>query len=399
MANEKNMKEKITRKELKGELIEDLKKEMNKPDPDPENKETVLLKDLLEEIEEKENKDIGERKNYTFRLNERLMENIRNYSELTGNTITDTVNKGLNKILENKILIREEQEKPVPVYTNDKKEQFLGYVNYNNYLDVWNGETYCYDNRFIDHRGLSKIILEDKEEYILIKSEITNNSEFKYDKPEMRMDFIARLRQGLDIPAYTIGITITEDQAIKEILKTNNFDLLVIYPELKKELKNKYPKEYDTINKIENQKMIKDLLAMIINQDVHGQALMEYIEHNLKDTEFFNNLLENQTTIEYLQKDNIKLMETIKYYETVYNESNNILNNLDDEKINQTLEILRQTKKKDITTENKEIKKLRNELKEYKEKDKKIYNELQEIKKFITPEAVEFFKNIKKNKE
>jgi hypothetical protein len=193
----------------------------------------ILLKDMVET-----KKELDKKEGYSFRFNKRLMDNVKSYAELKGVTTTDIITTFIENQLNTVVAIREELNEPVAVYKdNGKRDVFIGYVKWNNFLDRWNGLTYCYDNDFTIHKGISQIISKDKKEYVLIEDRqdslvrITGENDLLYIKDDSHED----IRKGT--PTNYIGVVIPEKEAIKEILKAGYVDFLVMFPELKDKLK------------------------------------------------------------------------------------------------------------------------------------------------------------------
>lgn len=252
-----------------------------------EKKSPILLKDMVEN----QNK-LDKKTNYTFRLNDRLMDNLKSYAELKGMSLTDTITNAIKKELESKILLREELNEPVPVYTDINKTEFLGYVNWNNYLDVWNGETYCYENSNFSHKGISRIILNNKNEYVRIELYEDVEKAIKEKSLKAYFDIILEnIRDGS--PKEYIGVIMSEKEVIKEIMKAGHADFLLMFPELKDKLK----KLTDFEENYNKKGFPGELNNLSLFMNIH-----DLIEDNKRLDYLFEDLKKNQLTSE--KKDN-----------------------------------------------------------------------------------------------
>jgi hypothetical protein len=220
--------------------------------------EGLLLRDMVEN-----KKELDKKEGYSFRFNKRLMDNVKSYAELKGVNTTDIITTFIENQLDTVVAIREELNEPIAVYKdNGKRYVFIGYVNWNNFLDRWNGHTYCYDNDINIHKGISYIISDDKKEYVLIENKqdsfvrLSDKNDLLYVKDYHNED----IRKGT--PKNYIGNVISEKEAIEEILKSGHGDLLITFPEFKNKINEKKLHLLKNINhKIDSNVGINELLV------------------------------------------------------------------------------------------------------------------------------------------
>lgn len=209
-------------------------------------------------------------KSTTYRLNEYLAKNFKNYAELHGEKDVGMINKFFLEKMKGKIYLREDLNHKISVYKNDEK---VGHVYWNNYLDVWNNtlDTYCYEENLYKHAGLEKIILnpsETKEKtthyYIDIEKkkkktlaiETTDNMDYVliYPTEELNDNEILNLLYGIVPTEKFKGKIITKEEALKKIIQSKNYELFFIkFPELQKDINDietweELIKQYDPKN-------------------------------------------------------------------------------------------------------------------------------------------------------
>lgn len=217
----------------------------------------ILLKDMVENKTQLDKKE-----QYNFRFNKRLMDYLKSYAKLKGVTTTDIIITAIENELDDVVAIREELNHPVPVYKDYKrKDDFLGYVNWNNFLDRWNGYTYCYDNDSKEHKGISSITFNDKKEYVLIQNIFEN---VYYQNEELDTE---NIRKGT--PENYIGTIITKNEAIQYIISGRHFDLFDVFPELKKELTEEGIKRMDDSKKYNLDEVIPNIKHITNKDDLY----------------------------------------------------------------------------------------------------------------------------------
>ncbi|KZX17286.1 hypothetical protein MBCUT_03330 [Methanobrevibacter cuticularis] len=237
----------------------------------------------------------SDKKHYSFRLSEHLMDELKNYAELKGNTVTEIITESIEDRLNGKVLSKYESDNLIPVYLseaiaikaekegkdlNESIDEILGYIKWNNHLDVWNGSTYCYNTEH-QHRGLGSIKVNGETKYVRIITDIHENNLKNTNKNYLNFKEMLNIKPNLII-AYIIPKSV----AIRDIVESKNYDLLIMYPELhdktlnynqdtefislQGKLKNYLTKNKKDLNKIKDEirKEIKEEIIGNLRKDI-----------------------------------------------------------------------------------------------------------------------------------
>lgn len=154
----------------------------------------------------------------------------------------------LNKLAENHLEIPDIQKNRLKKVSKDMQKEILGYVNFNNYLDVWNDESYCYKNQITEHKGIS--ILETFTAKYPVTIKISFPSDIKYTFFKLAVQ-----HHSTDVLTSIISF----DEAIEEIEISKNMEIYKKFPDFEKYKEN--PENYSNIKNNAISKDRSDILA------------------------------------------------------------------------------------------------------------------------------------------
>jgi|GEM_PF-3571689 len=203
-------------------------------------------------------------KKYTFRTTPKLFNDLKNYANAKNTTIPTIINEYFEELLKDKTLSREENTNfTIPFYAlshvddqiaessklfkkhENKWYQHMGYVFYNNCLDVWKDDTYKSDNPDMKHEGLAILretipqndSLKTSEMVYFVKIEHKlDDSIFSYViEGNFALNLAEKVKNYILIEKIKKNLPIVEKlhQNIEKILKTKKISYNEEHPLLK----------------------------------------------------------------------------------------------------------------------------------------------------------------------
>jgi len=163
---------------------------------------------------------------YTFRTAPKLLKDLKNYANAKNTTIPTLINDYFEELLKGRTLTREQNTNfTIPFYAlssiehEEETEDFkmhggrwfekMGYVFFNNCLDVWEDDTYKSSNPEMKHEGLA-----------ILKQTVHKDNSLE----TAELVFFVKIEQYLDDTVF--AYTIWEDVALNLAEQAKNYILI-----------------------------------------------------------------------------------------------------------------------------------------------------------------------------